>query len=367
MNDKRIVFLDYLRVIAIFMVMVVHCCEQFYFNGDGDFHIASAGDAFWVTFFDSAVRSCVPLFVMASAYLLFPVTKPTAAFLPRRILRVFVPFAVWTVIYTIAWKGDWGMLAFNFPMMTGGHLWFVPMIIGLYLLMPLLSPWAEKAGKREVVFWVCLWLITTSFPFVRELWHRLYGEPTYGAIPFVWGECPWNAFGTFHYVSGFFGYLLMGFYFRRFAADEGWGRTLAKFGPLWLLGFLITAVPFYLRIPAPNGYPVTAPYPAAVDLEMSWNFCSTGVALMAMSLFAIIRRFDFGGAFHRFVIRPLSEVSFGVYLLHMLVLVEVIARLRDDMTTPTTIVVGALATYLIASLVSLVIRRVPFVGKWICG
>ena len=87
MNDKRIVFLDYLRVIAIFMVMVVHCCEQFYFNGDGDFHIASAGDAFWVTFFDSAVRSCVPLFVMASAYLLFPVTKPTAAFLPRRISR----------------------------------------------------------------------------------------------------------------------------------------------------------------------------------------------------------------------------------------------------------------------------------------
>ena len=67
------------------------------------------------------------------------------------------------------------------------------------------------------------------------------------------------------------------------------------------------------------------------------------------------------------MIRPLSEASFGVYLLHMLVLVEVIARLRDDMTTPTTIVVGALATYLIASLVSLVIRRIPFVGKWICG
>jgi len=78
MENKRVVFLDYLRVFAIIMVLVVHCCEQYYFNANGELHFASAGDAFWVTVFDSAVRSCVPLFVMASAYLLFPVTKPTA-------------------------------------------------------------------------------------------------------------------------------------------------------------------------------------------------------------------------------------------------------------------------------------------------
>ena len=31
---KHIVFLDYLRVIACFMVMVVHSCEPFYLGGD---------------------------------------------------------------------------------------------------------------------------------------------------------------------------------------------------------------------------------------------------------------------------------------------------------------------------------------------
>ena len=34
-DNKRIVFLDYLRVVACFMVMVVHACECFYFGGDG--------------------------------------------------------------------------------------------------------------------------------------------------------------------------------------------------------------------------------------------------------------------------------------------------------------------------------------------
>jgi len=367
MENKRIVFLDYLRVTAIFMVMMVHCCEQFYFNANGEFHIANAEDAFWVTFFDSAVRSCVPLFVMASAYLLFPVTKPTAAFLPRRILRVFIPFLVWEAIYTIVWHGEWLPLAFNFQMATSGHLWFIPMLLGLYLLMPLLSPWAEKASKRELGFWIALWLVTTTFPFVRELWHSLYGAPMYGAVPFIWGECPWNAFGTFHYVSGFFGFLLLGFYSRKFAAVDSWAKTLAKFGPLWLVGFLITTIPFYFRIPAPNGYPTTAPYSAAVELEMSWGFCSTGVVLMTIALFAILRKFDFGGGLHRYVIRPLSEASFGVYLLHMFVLVEVVTRLRPHMPTPTTIVVGALATYAIASVASLILRKIPHIGKWICG
>lgn len=35
METKRIVFLDYLRAIACFMVILVHVCEAFYFNLDG--------------------------------------------------------------------------------------------------------------------------------------------------------------------------------------------------------------------------------------------------------------------------------------------------------------------------------------------
>ena len=40
-----------------------------------------------------------------------------------------------------------GKLLFNFPD-EGGHLWFVPMLAGLYILMPLLSPWAEEVSLR---------------------------------------------------------------------------------------------------------------------------------------------------------------------------------------------------------------------------
>ena len=99
-ESNRIVFLDYLRVIACFMVMLVHCCEQFYFNDDGSFAMSTRASGAWATFVDSACRASVPLFVMASGYLLFPVSRSTGVFFRRRLLRVFVPFVVFCCAYT---------------------------------------------------------------------------------------------------------------------------------------------------------------------------------------------------------------------------------------------------------------------------
>ena len=63
LSGERIVFLDYLRVVAIFMVLVVHSIEPFYLGGEGTL-LSSYGDARWVTFLDSALRCAVPLFVL---------------------------------------------------------------------------------------------------------------------------------------------------------------------------------------------------------------------------------------------------------------------------------------------------------------
>ena len=128
-KGRRVVFLDWLRIIACFMVMLVHTCEPFYFDADGNTFFQSKNAAFWASWLDSLVRCCVPLFVMASSYLLFPVTRPTGEFFRRRLVRVFVPYVVWLCVYTAVW-GEWGRLPFNFPF-AGGHLWFVYMLMGL--------------------------------------------------------------------------------------------------------------------------------------------------------------------------------------------------------------------------------------------
>lgn len=76
-GKERIAFLDYLRVVACFMVMVIHSCEPFYLGGDGML-VANRWDALCVTVVECLCRVCVPLFVMVSSYLLFPLAQPVA-------------------------------------------------------------------------------------------------------------------------------------------------------------------------------------------------------------------------------------------------------------------------------------------------
>ena len=361
----RIAFLDYLRVMACFMVMAIHAAESFYLGGETPnvTFIASRSDAFWVTLTECICRVCVPLFVIASSYLLFPVSRPTGEFFKRRLSRVFVPFLIWSAAYVVAAGGDLRQFFFNFPD-EAGHLWFVPMLIGLYLSMPILSPWAEKVDRRELSGWILLWLATTTFPFLRRLWEATFGLPPFGAVPYLWGECPWNPFGAFHYVSGFFGYVLIGLWMRKFGGGITWRKAFAAALPMWLAGVAIIGVPFFLYA---DKFPFCAPYDAAVRMEMSIEYNSLGVALETTAVFLVLRKVDFQGAIYRFVVRPVSEASYGMYLMHMFILPVAVAALKPHTSTPLCIVLTAAVTFAVSAAISFCIRRIPKFGKWICG
>lgn len=358
---ERITFLDWLRCIACLMVMTVHACEYYYLNADG-FFVASDSDAFWVTLFDSACRASVPLFVITSSFLLFPLTRPTGDFFKRRLTRVLIPFLVWTVVYCVVY-GSWGRLPFNFAD-CAGHMWFVPMLLGVYLLMPLLTPWAEKVSKKELRWWIVLWFVTTLFPFIRKVCEMIYGDPIYGSIPYLWGECPWNDYGTFYYVSGFIGYLLLGLYFRRYLPEAKTKKVVGIALPMLLTGYLIAAVIFYLRMPL-GEFPKQLSYAFAVEQEMSWVFCSTGVALTVIGWFLLVSQIKSHGWFYRHVVKPASEVSYGTYLMHMLILTPVVTEYAKIFSTPVAIILTAWTTFIVATIISMMLRKIPWIGKMV--
>ena len=80
-KEQRIVFIDYIRVIACFLVMLVHASENFYAADASGLAgnvsmLANEANRFWVAFYDGFVgRTCVPLFMIVSAFLLVPM-KP---------------------------------------------------------------------------------------------------------------------------------------------------------------------------------------------------------------------------------------------------------------------------------------------------
>lgn len=377
-----------MRVAACFMVILVHSTEPFYLGGDGSL-ILNQADAFWSSFFDSFVRACVPLFVVASSYLQFPLHYSAGEFFRRRTVRVLIPFVVWLLVYAFVWgepASNLKSLLLNFNY-SAGHLWFVYMLIGVYLLMPLLSPWAEKVGKKELQVYLGIWLFTTFIPLIRD-WvsseplafaYGPTGIPRQALYP-LWGEASWNGYGLFYYMSGFIGYLLLGLYFRKFVGELSWSKTLGIAIPAWLGGFAITFGGFLRRVYETSGgnFPAEGIINDAVYWETTWCNDTIGVALMTVAWILLFRKIRNEGGFYKKVLLPVSKASYGVYLSHILLLVPIGGAVREWLgsgdegllgfwTTPVEIVLSAVLAFVAVSALSVLIQKIPKIGKYIMG
>lgn len=386
-EQGRVAWVDWMRVAACLMVIVVHSTEPFYLGGAGS-RILSVSDAYWASFFDSFVRACVPLFIVASSYLQFPLHYSTGEFFRRRAVRILVPFILWTCFYALVWgepAQNFKDLLLNFNY-AAGHLWFVYMLLGIYLLMPLLSPWAERVSRRELSCYLFLCFLTTLIPFVREwasggampLIYGTAGLPNPAHFP-LWGEASWNGYGTFYYLSGFVGYLLLGLYLRRFVGELSWKRTLLVGLPCWLAGFAICFGGFLARVfETTSSFPVDTGIAAAVYWETPWCNDTIGVALMTVGWILLFRKLTSAGTFYQRVLLPVSRASYGMYLCHLYVLVAFSAFFASAFgtgldgafgiwTTPLQVLLTAFCTFLSTALVCPLLQRIPKVGKWLMG
>lgn len=105
---KRIVFLDYIRVFACFLVILVHASENFYcapgatdMAGPQSF-LANEVDRLWVSVYDGFSRMAVPLFMIVSAFLLAPMKEEQSMwqFYRQRCLRILPPFFIFMLLYS---------------------------------------------------------------------------------------------------------------------------------------------------------------------------------------------------------------------------------------------------------------------------
>ena len=369
-GSGRIAYIDYLRVVACFLVMLVHASENFY-GTDNSVGLASncsmllnESNRFWVAFYDGFVaRTCVPLFMIASAFLLVPMKPGTemGSFYKKRFARILPPWIFFSLLYCLLpllWGGmsieqslaDLKHLPFNFPSMAG-HLWFMYPLVSLYLIIPVVSPWLEKASAKEELIFLGIFGLSTFIPWIHRF---LYPE--------IWGECFWNGFTMLWYCSGYLGYLVMAHYIR---VHLDWSRRRrAITGALcFLAGSAFTGWAFWHA--GTPGILIETP-----KLEWAWEFCMPNVVIAAFGaflLFSCIERKE-SPAF----ISGLSRLTFGMYLMHMFFLVPIAGlviggnpaepRLPVWLAIPTI----AVATYVCCALATRLLAFLPK-SKWFVG
>ena len=361
---KRIVFLDYVRVFACFLVMLVHASENFY-GAPGSTDMAgpqslllSEADRLWVSIYDGFSRMSVPLFMIVSAFLLVPMREGQTAvqFYRRRAKRILPPFFIFIILYSTV-PMLWGQIdgatsihdlsrgLLNFPTLAG-HLWFMYPLIGLYLFIPMISPWLVKVSAKEERIFLWLFALSTCMPYLN----RWCGE--------LWGQCFWNEFHTLWYFSGYLGYLVLAHYIR---VHLDWSRNkrlaigsvMTVVGAVWtILSFYIQAVPGVL-----HETPV---------LEIGWSFCTINCFMLTTGAFLIFTCIQ--KAETPRVILQLSDLSYGMYLIHIFWLGMWTTILKGQMGMPSVTAIPAIAvcTFMSCWASCLVISWLPG-GKWVVG
>ena len=300
--------LDILRVLACYMVVQIHTGEFFYISPEGG--VLNGPGAFWVAIFNSLFRCAVLLFVMISGYFLFPVKDEIQTFFRKKFTRVLFPFLIWCVIYAIYQflRGNADLSAtliniLHIPVNYGtqvGHLWYVYMLLGIYLFAPVISPWLQTAPKQQIRFYLILWAVTMTIPYI----HLVFPE--------IWGECFWNKTPMLYYFSGFLGFAVLGFYIKRFHAQKSKGDYLLGF-ILILIGYMVTAYLFATRLNTAKSIP---------ELELSWGYDTINVAMLALGFFMLIKNLTFRkpNSWFAKLIEDISLKSYGIYLLHIIIL-----------------------------------------------
>lgn len=325
MNQREnIAWVDLLRVLACFLVVFSHCCDPFVarFNADYDAFLQGCG-------LGSAVRCCVPLFVMMSGVLLFPVQTSLGAFYNKRIKRLIVPLVFGSLVLPIAYYFYLGWVdtgsasidkslftadvtlkklytfIFNFTYDTT-PLWYLYMLIGLYFIIPIFSSWMQQASRKEIKTFLWVWVISLFLPYVRILAPTLGYMGNYGNMGLL-GECDWNAYGTFYYVSGFVGYLVLAHYLVKYPLDWSWRKVAVVGIPMWLVGYAVTYGGYLLMN---EQFPGNYAY-----LEILWLFSGINVFMMTFPIFITVQKIQLK---NRAWLSRIASMTFGIYLCHFI-------------------------------------------------
>lgn len=326
---NRISFVDYLRIMTCFMVMLIHASENFYIvprdDGMTQSYVPNESTRFWIAFYDGFIgRTAVPLFMIASAFLLVPMKPGTDmfSFYGHRFLRILPPFILFIIIYTflpLAWggltwkqsKADLRIIAFSFPSF-GGHLWFMYPLISLYLIIPVVSPWLERSKHTEELAFIAIFVIT-SFQGWIEKW---IGQG-------IWGEALWNKFTAMWYHSGFIGYLVMAHYIRFHLNWTKKVKLLAGFG-LFIFGSIFTGWAFWIK--AVPGVQIFA-----MIVEWAWDFCHPNLIISTFGIFIVLSCIEKPAPAW---ISEIAQLTYGMYLMHMCFLAPISSWLVPSSDKP---------------------------------
>lgn len=331
-NPSRYFWADVTRVTAILLVVLIHSFEIGPITNDASF-------VSLLLFL--IAKSAVPLFIMLSGALLLGKKEPETVFFTKRLKRVLTPWLFWSGVILILT----GSVIVSSPLKTitafktvfVAEFSFLPALFCLYLLIPIFRQLVQKVEKKYIWYLVGLWFIGVSLlPFVRNSL----------AFPVSVDN------GLVRQTVEYSGYLLL-----------GWLLVTTKIRVMTTVGAL------YLWLTSLIGTLILV-QPRADELQLVFtSYVAPLIVFMSVAGFFLLFKLNqlvpsTSNSELRRLFAVCSKASFGVFLIHTLVL----DFLRKDQKIESypqllnNLILWISATGL-SFIIILMARRVRFLGK----
>lgn len=287
----------------------------------------------------------VPVFFMLSGATLMNYRQrySTRQYFQRRWQRIGIPFVFWTIAYVI-----WTYFTFQTPFSknlidwinlfsnngASNIFWFFYALVPVYLMIPILSLIDWQKHRRILLYILCICFVFNQIIPLLSHFSGIIVTP-YASFPLSTGYLDYVLIGCFlqtlRITPKRFGMILI----------IGLGGSVGMAGGTWLLSSVSNATDAFF-------------------MDYHSIFCY-GMAIAAF----IIARYYYERTNSRLhenpkVMQTLSRASFGVYLIHIIVLTS----LQKLIAFPHPILkmtLGALIVYIVSLALTLLIKRIPLI------
>lgn len=344
-TSKRIEWADMARSFAVFCVISCHTVEEVYPFDVSSMMAISFQARILVFGWMILGRLGVPIFLVLTGYLLVDRNydlEKSRKFWIHKCIPLLVTTEVWIFIYWLLAAAqikffDFGQLVCELLFLRSAdinHLWYLPMILGIYIFIPII---ANAINKFPVEILRRILVLPVIYLFIVPYINYIFYLNGYRGI---------SSLVDLSYSGGIYGtYIILGYLISR---GKNYKKSRERLYSILLIVLFVTAIVnqeiFYQH-----------------GIEFRYWYDSIFIFLMIVIIIILLSRIKTIPVKKVFLL--ISKYSFGIYLIHNIILTLLIPLLPQTMDRLTKTVVLTVLTFLLSFSLVLVICRMKKLGK----
>lgn len=345
-TSNRVIYLDLLRIFAMFGVVVIHVSAIAISYNIGTF-TSNVG-----IIYNGLVRWSVPAFFMISGAMFLRTEKEYSfsVMIKNYIPRILFCLSVWGLIYALIdiylyssfsvktlILSVWNTISNH----SGYHLWYLFALIALYLMVPVFKIIVNNLSQKQLLFVIILWMFLSL------------GVSQFNEIASAL-DFPLRIEWYFPMITGWAGYFLLGYYLNNYEIKKKYNFLL-----------IIIGIALLIFMPIMN-MSATVYKGNSIDSFIAQDgLTACFVAISFFLIFKSITKNKFSQKTEKLIV-SISKNTFGVYLIHALVnsvLFHIIGVELEFINPAISIPLYSILVFFVSYVIVSILTKLPVLKK----